>query len=297
VLRQRLITGPLLILALLALLWADGRASDMLRENEAIRRFLGTSDGIVLGTFALLVLAPLVAGELAAMLRSGGIRAPGALTVGAALLGLVAVRAAPAIESPAHVAAGIAAALWLTMCAALVAHSRGARIDGTVAALGGTLTAFVYAGAMLGVWLLVRTEVGPWVMAGAVLTVKAADIGAYATGMSIGRHKLIPWLSPGKSWEGLFGGIAFAALVGGLLAWWSNALPDPRDHVPAVLGALTGAALGAVGTFGDLAESLLKRSAGMKDSGNILPGMGGVLDVLDSPLLAGPVVWFALHLR
>jgi phosphatidate cytidylyltransferase len=170
-------------------------------------------------------------------------------------------------------------------------------VEGVVAATGGTLLAFAWIGAMLGTWLLVRMQVGPWVMAGAVLTVKASDIGAYFTGMSIGRHKMIPWLSPKKSWEGLVGGIAFAALVGGLLAWWSSSLDDPRDQVPVALGAATGAVLGVLGPFGDLAESLLKRSAGAKDSGATLPGMGGLLDVLDSPLLAGPAVLWALSLR
>ena len=296
-LRLRLITGPILILALLALLWADGRASVICRDEPWARSLLGTADGILLTAFAVLVLAPLVAVELAAMLRGAGIRAPAALTVAAAALGVVAVRAAPAIADSAHASAAIAAALWVTLCAALVAHSRGARIEGTAAAVGGTLTAFVYAGAMLGAWLLVRTQVGPWVLAGAVLTVKAADIGAYAVGMAVGRHKMIPWLSPAKSWEGLAGGVAFAAIVGGTLAAWSGSLDDPRDHVPVALGAGAGAVLGLVGTFGDLAESLLKRSAGIKDSGSVLPGMGGVLDVLDSPLLAGPVVWAALHLR
>jgi phosphatidate cytidylyltransferase len=63
------------------------------------------------------------------------------------------------------------------------------------------------------------------------------------------------------------------------------------------LGACAGAVLGLVGPFGDLAESLLKRNAGAKDSGNTLPGMGGLLDVVDSPLLAGPVVWWALQFR
>ncbi|MFM8785216.1 MAG: phosphatidate cytidylyltransferase, partial [Phycisphaerales bacterium] len=93
------------------------------------------------------------------------------------------------------------------------------------------------------------------------------------------------------------GGIALAAAVGGAMAWWSAGLPDPRDHVPVVLGAATGAVLGLVGPFGDLVESLLKRGAGVKDSGSVLPGMGGVFDVLDSPLMAGPVVWLALQVR
>lgn len=296
-LRHRLITGTLLTVALLALLWADGELSARLRESEAVREWLGTSEGALLLAFSLAVLAPLLARELAALLRGSGIAAPTALTVGAAVLGVVAVRAMPGAATPPAAAAIAGTAVWLVLAGALVAHTRGQRVDGVVAATGGTLLAFAWIGAMLGTWLLVRMQVGPWVMAGAVLTVKASDIGAYFTGMSIGRHKMIPWLSPKKSWEGLAGGIAFAALVGGLLAWWSGSLEDPRDQVPVALGAVTGAVLGVLGPFGDLAESLLKRSAGAKDSGATLPGMGGLLDVLDSPLLAGPAVLWALSLR
>jgi phosphatidate cytidylyltransferase len=216
--------------------------------------------------------------------------------VAAAFAGAASVRAAPAL-GPGPAAATAAIAAWATLSAALVVHSRGQRIVGVAVATGGTLLAFVYVGMMVGTWLLVRCEVGPWVMAGAVLTVKASDIGAYAAGMSFGRHKMIPWLSPAKSWEGLAGGIALAAAVGGAMAWWSGGLPDPRDQVPVALGAMTGALLGIVGPFGDLVESLLKRGAGVKDSGSVLPGMGGVFDVLDSPLMAGPVVWLALQAR
>lgn len=296
-LRQRLVTGTLLIIGLIAILWGDERLSDALRESETVRSIIGTSDGVLLLAFAIGVLAPLLARELAAMLRGAGIAAPTALTVLAAIMGIIAVRMAPAIDSAITAVAVMATALWAVLSCAIIVHSRGAHIAGVVAATGGTLLSFAYIGVLLGAWLLVRCDVGPWVLVGAMLTVKASDIGAYFTGMSIGRHKLIPWLSPAKSWEGLFGGIALAAVAGGLLSWWSDALPDPRDHVPVFLGAATGAVLGAVGTFGDLVESLLKRSAGVKDSGQVLPGMGGVFDVLDSPLLAGPVVWWALHLR
>jgi len=297
VLRHRLITGTLLTVALLALLWADGELSARLRESDPVRSWLGSSDGVLLLAFALAALAPLLARELAALLRGSGIAAPTALTVAAAVLGVAAVRAMPGAATPPAAAAIAGTAVWLVLAGALVAHTRGQRVEGVVAATGGTLLAFAWIGAMLGTWLLVRMQVGPWVMAGAVLTVKASDIGAYFTGMSIGRHKMIPWLSPKKSWEGLVGGIAFAALVGGLLAWWSSSLDDPRDRVPVALGAATGAVLGVLGPFGDLAESLLKRSAGAKDSGATLPGMGGLLDVLDSPLLAGPAVLWALSLR
>lgn len=296
-LRHRLITGTLLTVALLALLWADGELSARLRESDPVRSWLGSSDGVLLLAFSLAVLAPLLARELAALLRGSGIAAPTALTVAAAVLGVAAVRAMPGAATPPAAAAIAGTTVWLVLAGALVAHTRGQRVEGVVAATGGTLLAFAWIGAMLGTWLLVRMQVGPWVMAGAVLTVKASDIGAYFTGMSIGRHKMIPWLSPKKSWEGLVGGIAFAALVGGLLAWWSSSLDDPRDQVPVALGAATGAVLGVLGPFGDLAESLLKRSAGAKDSGATLPGMGGLLDVLDSPLLAGPAVLWALSLR
>ena len=293
-LRTRLITGTLLVAALVALLWADGAAGRAVDADGALARVLGGTDGVVIVPFALLLLVPLLGVELARLLRGAGIDAPTWLTVAAAFAGAASVRAAPAL-GPGPAAATAAIAAWATLSAALVVHSRGQRIVGVAVATGGTLLAFVYVGMMVGTWLLVRCEVGPWVMAGAVLTVKASDIGAYAAGMSFGRHKMIPWLSPAKSWEGLAGGIALAAAVGGAMAWWSSGLPDPRDQVPVALGAMTGALLGIVGPFGDLVESLLKRGAGVKDSGSVLPGMGGVFDVLDSPLMAGPVVWLALQ--
>jgi phosphatidate cytidylyltransferase len=296
VLRTRLITGTLLVAALVALLWADGAAGRAVDADGALARVLGGTDGVVIVPFALLLLVPLLGVELARLLRGAGIDAPTWLTVAAAFAGAASVRAAPAL-GPGPAAATAAIAAWATLSAALVVHSRGQRIVGVAVATGGTLLAFVYVGMMVGTWLLVRCEVGPWVMAGAVLTVKASDIGAYAAGMSFGRHKMIPWLSPAKSWEGLAGGIALAAAVGGAMAWWSGGLPDPRDQVPVALGAMTGALLGIVGPFGDLVESLLKRGAGVKDSGSVLPGMGGVFDVLDSPLMAGPVVWLALQAR
>lgn len=295
-LRTRLITGTLLVAALVALLWADGAAGRAVDADGALARVLGGTDGVVIVPFALLLLVPLLGVELARLLRGAGIDAPTWLTVAAAFAGAASVRAAPAL-GPGTAAATAAIAAWATLSAALVVHSRGQRIVGVAVATGGTLLAFVYVGMMVGTWLLVRCEVGPWVMAGAVLTVKASDIGAYAAGMSFGRHKMIPWLSPAKSWEGLAGGIALAAAVGGAMAWWSGGLPDPRDQVPVALGAMTGALLGIVGPFGDLVESLLKRGAGVKDSGSVLPGMGGVFDVLDSPLMAGPVVWLALQAR
>jgi phosphatidate cytidylyltransferase len=121
-----------------------------------------------------------------------------------------------------------------------------------------------------------------------VAIVKAADVGAYATGHAIGKHKLIPWLSPGKTIEGFIGGLVFSAVVAALI------LPQLSTFTP-VKAIFAGLVLGAVGQLGDLLESLLKRDAGVKDSGK-LPGFGGLLDLLDSPLLAAPAAYWLLKL-
>jgi phosphatidate cytidylyltransferase len=107
---------------------------------------------------------------------------------------------------------------------------------------------------------------------------------------------MIPWLSPKKSWEGLVGGVATATLVGSGLAALSARCDSPNDQIPIWVGALGGALVALIGQAGDLAESAFKRDSGLKDSGRILPGMGGVLDVLDSPLFTGPVVYWLLRL-
>jgi phosphatidate cytidylyltransferase len=135
---------------------------------------------------------------------------------------------------------------------------------------------------------------GDWGMVALLSTlfiVKAADVGAYATGRNFGRHKMAPVLSPGKTWEGAAGGLATACLVS-----WAFF----RFAAPQLVGAgyavpplwtviLYGLALGVAGMIGDLAESLLKRDMERKDSSTWLPGLGGVLDIIDAVLVAAPV--------
>jgi phosphatidate cytidylyltransferase len=115
--------------------------------------------------------------------------------------------------------------------------------------------------------------------------VKSTDIGAYFTGSAIGKHKLIPWLSPGKSWEGLIGGLAAAAGVSILIAHFGSV------GLAIWKAGLFGVIVGLAGQFGDLCESLLKRSARIKDSSSMVPEFGGVLDIIDSPLIAAPAAY------
>ncbi len=180
--------------------------------------------------------------------------------------------------------------LALSLLAAVVMHSRNHRVEGAMANAGGTLLAIVYLGVLPGFFLPICMSHSAWMMLAIICVVKSADIGAYATGHAIGKHKLIPWLSPGKTVEGFLGGLAFAGVVGA-----GAAALFPQPGLGPVLAFFGGAFLGAVGQVGDLLESLLKRDAGVKDSGRV-PGFGGVLDILDSPLLAAPAAYWMLKL-
>ena len=136
-------------------------------------------------------------------------------------------------------------------------------------------------------YLLKTREFGPlWVLY-LFIVVAAADVGAYFTGRRFGRVKLAPSISPGKTWEGLLGGLAVVGLVSiGAAAWFG---------VP-VMGLLAlSLAVAGISVIGDLGVSMLKRSVGLKDSGQLFPGHGGVLDRIDSLLAGLPV--FVLGLR
>jgi phosphatidate cytidylyltransferase len=118
------------------------------------------------------------------------------------------------------------------------------------------------------------------------LVLMGADTGAYYVGRALGKHKLAPAISPGKTWEGAVGGI-FAALAMATLAhfWFFRELPL-KFTLPLA------AVMTIAGIFGDLAESALKRGAGAKDAANILPGHGGILDRLDSLLFNAPLIYY-----
>lgn len=156
-----------------------------------------------------------------------------------------------------------------------------------------TLLCVVYAGLMLAFLGLLRDlpSGSAWLMT-VLATTFAADTGAYAFGHLVGRTKLAPRVSPGKTVEGFLGGLGVAIAVAFLCKYlFFNAL-NVSDAL--VVGAIAG----IVGPVGDLSESLLKRSVGVKDSGNLIPGHGGVLDRVDALLFTSPVVYYyASYLR
>src|SRR5215210_6696651 len=122
-----------------------------------------------------------------------------------------------------------------------------------------------------------------------IAVTKFSDMGAYLTGSLIGRHQLIPHISPKKTWEGFFGALIFS-----LLASWGmfKLMPVHLSALSWTHATVLGLLLGFAAVIGDLAESIVKRSTGVKDSGNLLPGIGGALDLVDSLLFTAPLLFF-----
>jgi phosphatidate cytidylyltransferase len=122
-----------------------------------------------------------------------------------------------------------------------------------------------------------------------LLIVVMNDTGGYVAGVLFGRHPMVPKISPKKSWEGLAGSLVFGTTAGVCMALFLL-------HVPFWVGIILGVSLVAAGTSGDLIESIIKRDLGIKDMSSFLPGHGGVMDRLDSLLIAAPVAWLIMYL-
>jgi phosphatidate cytidylyltransferase len=129
----------------------------------------------------------------------------------------------------------------------------------------------------------------PGIIIGFFLLVWANDTGAYLSGISIGKHKLWERISPKKTWEGFAGGFLIAAAVAWLLSGWLGVVDRTHWIIISVIIAVAG-------TYGDLIESMLKRSTGVKDSGNVMPGHGGFLDRFDSTIISFPLVYLFISL-
>lgn len=162
-------------------------------------------------------------------------------------------------------------------------------VSGVLANCGATLFAAYYLG-ILGCFILaIRIDFGLWALVMFVCTVKSADIGAWAIGRKYGKRKFSPRISPGKTWEGMCGAVAASALVAVVFGVFCN--------IAAWAAALAfGVFLAFVGQLGDLAESMIKRDAGEKDSAEKVPGFGGILDIVDSPLMAAPFAYLFFYL-
>jgi phosphatidate cytidylyltransferase len=255
----------------------------------------------------LLAVSWLATEEVLSLLRAKGHRPIGWL-VYVGNLAIPAAAALPVIyelagrhfpaNSPLGVFGWPLVALALSAAAVLMGEMARFRRPGTAivdAALA--IFALVYIGLLVSFWAMLRlfhdNDWGLAALFSTLLIVKMADTGAFAFGKNFGRTKMMPILSPGKTWEGALGGIATACLT----SWAFFAYLAPQivgsTYQPPPLWAslLYGFLLALAGMIGDLAESLLKRDMERKDSSSWLPGLGGVLDIIDAVLIAAPVAW------
>jgi phosphatidate cytidylyltransferase len=200
----------------------------------------------------------------------------------------------------------------LFVVAALAAEMlRGAPFDKMIASVGATVLGVFYVVFLGGHLIAVRTafphsfvapetfavgerfvskSLSTHLLAFFFLVLMGSDTGAYYTGRLIGRHKLAPNVSPGKTWEGAFGGMSASLLMAALSHYWF--FPE----LPLAAALLLAAVMNVLGVVGDLTESALKRGAKAKDAAQILPGHGGLLDRLDSLLFNAPLIYyFALY--
>jgi len=176
-----------------------------------------------------------------------------------------------------------------TLLAAFFYQGRKFGTQGTVINCSVTFFAVFYLGFLSSFVLGIRVDFGLWPLFMFIFVVKSSDIGAYTLGKLFGKHKFSPRISPGKTWEGMAGAVLFAAVVSVIFSNVCNIM----NTGPAIL---FGVLFAFFGQLGDLAESMIKRDVEIKDSSKTLPGFGGVLDVIDSPLATAPIAYVFLML-
>jgi phosphatidate cytidylyltransferase len=236
---------------------------------------------------AIIVLVVLAAQEYVRLFQQAGHRPARVIVpIGAALLVTSQFRPDARLFGLILTAGVVAALAWHQ-----ADFERGQAASGTDLTV--TIGGLLYLGWMGSFFVQVRNlDHGLWWTAAIMASVAMADSGAYIVGRRWGRHKMAPRLSPNKTWEGFAGGVAFAVTAGLLLGYLIQALPVPDGPFSPLSGAALGLVVSLVAPIGDLGISMLKRQTGVKDTGTLLSSHGGVLDRIDSWLIAMPVGYY-----
>lgn len=320
----RLVSGSVAVVSLLAVLVGDVWIGENASGSERLATLLRHGSLIPLAFTALIVLA---VRELATLLRAADLRPH----VGLATVACVILMLSPWLcagrmlgDSPVDVEGLHWQLVWLATAvfATLIAQLIRRQTRTAAADIGATWLMILYLGLLPSFALQLRcavnitdSAIGVSLLLIVLAIALAADVGAYYVGSAIGRHRLAPWVSPGKTVEGFFGGLVASITVA--IAFWLVAegsvpgsdsvaetggiLSRIGEQLSPVIGRLSflqvfvfGLVTSVCAQMGDLFESLLKRSAQVKDSSGVIPGMGGVLDVIDGLIFAAPAAWFLM---
>lgn len=278
-LKYRLLFGTLMALVIVGLILLDGHLDGSLSRQLPNKPVQAT-----IFTLLLALLAIPAQLELSNLIKQTGAHVFEVITIPASILLATGFFWAQYTDTHGFFTLYI---LWVpafSFLALFAAQALKFGTEGTIRNISGSFFTILYLGFLSMFVLGLRLQHGPWVLLLFIFTVKASDIGAYTIGRCFGKHKLCPTISPGKTWEGLAGAMLFGALV-------SLGFSHFCDIMSFLQAACFGLVFGVLGQLGDLVESMIKRDAASKDSSTNIPGFGGVLDVIDSPLATAPAAF------
>jgi len=274
-LKHRILSGVLMTVFFGGLVvldgWLDGSATIAIGDDKAVQ-------GTLLAILVAVVMA-LATFEFAGLCEAKGLRVLLAPAVGGVVLLSTVWYWSQWLDAPLY-ACVLFALVFSLLTSVLVQYLRYGT-DGVLANCGANSLAILYLGLLAAFVVGIRVDVGLWETLMLMFVVKCSDIGAFTFGKLFGRHKFSPRVSPGKTWEGLAGAIVVAMGI-------SLAFAIAFDIMTWMWALLFGGCFAVIGQLGDLTESMMKRDAQQKDSANRVPGFGGILDVIDSPLMAAP---------
>jgi len=284
-LKYRLLFGTLMTLFFTAVVvfdgWLDGSLTASAADDRAVQSAGCLPAGTILCVLIALLLIPAQL-ELSKLAAAKNLKIFPPVSIIASILFATCWYWQQLIETPSQIYLFFLSAFVLL--ALLLYQYMRYGTSAVFANCGANYFSIVYLGLLSGFVLAIRLDFGLWPLLMFVFVVKSSDIGAYAIGTPFGRHKFSPKISPSKTWEGMAGAVAAAVIVAiifarifGIMSWW--------------LAVIFGLCFAFIGQLGDLAESMIKRDAEQKDSASKVPGFGGILDIIDSPLLAAPFAY------
>ena len=277
-LKYRLLYGILMTVVFTAIVIFDGWLDGSLTASSA-------DDKTVQGTILCILIAGLIIPaqlELSRLAKAKNLRifTPVAIIASVLFAGTWYCRQLVEMRPMIYLFFLLASSLW----ALLLYQYFRCGTSGVIANCGASYFSIIYLGLFSAFVVGIRVDFGLWGLLMFIFVVKFADIGAYTIGVLFGKHKFSPNISPGKTWEGMGGAVTAAVIVSFLF----GTCCDIMAWRPAVI---FGIFIAFTGQVGDLVESMMKRDAETKDSSNKVPGFGGILDIIDSPLFAAPFAY------